>query len=506
MVAMFTSRSSVHFRKGHFSSLLRITFSVFLGALVAGCGPPEVHMPDQALLEDGWNTLRPGGATACVDDEDYRFFVRPGSTDRLFVYFEGGGACWDAETCRLDSGVYDPGIDFDPATADGAFDLDRTENPLRDYSMVVIPYCTGDVHLGRRDTTYRFDEVSEPLLVRHRGQINAQVVLDWTYGNFGAPEQVFVSGSSAGAVATPIYADQIARRYPEARVVGLGDGAGGYRSTAVSGADLGRWGVPEVLQSLPGWEDFEATTLGLETLYLHAGQRTGSNLELYLFDQAYDVAQRRYVELAGGGDADLLELIRMNQRDLAQSIPSFRSFVVGGFEHTVMPRAGFYFYKADGVRFDTWLADILSGTPVSSVTCTDCDRPSFDYTDADLAVIDRMLELLSTEDDWDSDHEGECPWWSGQLSLRCAMFEAADQIGSVPAPSYPAIWDILYTTAERLEDHDAALERPHVRFNNDDATELDDIRAVLMEVRSRIQSHLAAVPAAVPSVHASSGS
>ena len=33
---------------------------------------------------------------------------------------------------------------------DGIFNLEHPDNPFAAYDMVVIPYCTGDVHLGTR--------------------------------------------------------------------------------------------------------------------------------------------------------------------------------------------------------------------------------------------------------------------------------------------------------------------------------------------------------------------
>ena len=41
--------------------------------------------------------------------------------------------------------------DDDPNSADsGVFDLDNPDNPVRDWTMVFMPYCTGDVHAGTR--------------------------------------------------------------------------------------------------------------------------------------------------------------------------------------------------------------------------------------------------------------------------------------------------------------------------------------------------------------------
>ena len=34
-----------------------------------------------------------------VDGQEYSFYFKPGKADKLLVFFNGGGACWDATTC-----------------------------------------------------------------------------------------------------------------------------------------------------------------------------------------------------------------------------------------------------------------------------------------------------------------------------------------------------------------------------------------------------------------------
>lgn len=40
------------------------------------------------------------GDTICARGTSYAFFFRRGTVNKLVVEFEGGGACWDKETCR----------------------------------------------------------------------------------------------------------------------------------------------------------------------------------------------------------------------------------------------------------------------------------------------------------------------------------------------------------------------------------------------------------------------
>src|SRR4029078_13123523 len=78
----------------------------------------------------------------------------------LFLYFMGGGACWDASTCFvLNTAVHGP---FGQAQWDARGpralapprDRARAINPFRDASYVFVPYCTGDLHAGSNVATY----------------------------------------------------------------------------------------------------------------------------------------------------------------------------------------------------------------------------------------------------------------------------------------------------------------------------------------------------------------
>lgn len=88
-------------------------------------------------------------------------------------------------------------------------------------------------HLGVR--TGRFETADGKRLdVQFRGLASAQSVTDWLTTQYPDPKVVFVTGGSAGAIASPVFASQLARHYERARVVQLGDGAGGYRTARLA--------------------------------------------------------------------------------------------------------------------------------------------------------------------------------------------------------------------------------------------------------------------------------
>lgn len=466
---------------------LRASLLVAGAALVSG-----------SVAAADWQTIEPGGETACAVG-DYRFYARQDDPDRVFIHLDGGGACWNAETCALDSGVYYTEVGPSPAQRDGVFDLGHPDNPVASHSMLVIPYCTGDVHLGNRDATYTLekeDGTSETFTVPHRGLANAEAALEWLYERFDSPKQIVVTGSSAGAVATAFYADQLARRYPDARVIGLADAASAYRRgnderAASNDGDqpFEPWGLPAVLQAYPGWEDYGAdgASIGFETLFIRAAT-AGPKPRLYTFDHAYDAAQQRYVRLTGTREFDLLERIRANHADIARASDSFRYFIAGGIEHTVIGTPGFYFYEADGVAFHDWMADLVAGEPVESVLCEPCSRPALRYTRADLELIDGALELLSSEERWTANDDARCEESATTWSLYCAVVQSARRLDEQPW-AFAAFSDVIHSVVDHL-DYERIPQRLLTYFNNAEQTGFDDVRSVLLDVRERVSAGL----------------
>src|SRR5690606_36985912 len=100
------------------------------------------------------------------------------------------------------------------------------------------------------------------------GARNVAYVLDWTYRHVNDPEIVFVAGSSAGAIGASYWAAQIAARYPEARVVHLGDAAGGYRVPGL-GTLLQPAGAMDVIRSEPAFASTDPDTFGFQDLYVY---------------------------------------------------------------------------------------------------------------------------------------------------------------------------------------------------------------------------------------------
>lgn len=351
--------------------------------LLGGCSGGDGSRADLADLDEGWNLIEAGGDTVCSDGSPYRFLARPGAADKLLVYFQGGGSCWDGLTCDtdLEPVPYTVNLDeLDPARAHGIFAFDLAENPFREHSVVVAPYCSADVHIGDRVATYQAPNVpgheAHAVEIQHRGFVNSQAVLDWTFERFERPESIFVAGSSAGSIPSPFYAMRIAEQYPDARVQQLGDGSSGYRRDGMAVTPEASWGTLERLRFLPEFADLQVGDMSFELLYIAAANRT-PQVRFAAFDHAEDAVQRDFLELAGIQRDSLLPRIAANQADIRASVPGFKSYIAGGDIHTILLRPQFYTQHVDGVRVRDWVAALAEHAAVDDVRCEECASGEF---------------------------------------------------------------------------------------------------------------------------------
>ena len=313
-----------------------------------------------------WNAVEPGGHTTCSDGSPYRFYAMPGARDKLAVFFNGGGACWSAETCdplaNSKRPLYTPSVapPFNAPGDAGIFNDRRADNPLRGWTVVVAPYCTGDVHIGARRITYTLGK--RRFAIEHKGAVNAQAVLNWTFRNVQAPKAVLVTGSSAGAIGAAFHAGAVARHYRTSDVSVLADAAGAYRTPRLAEVYRG-WGIYRVA---PAWMRktrdpliFEAFIRGNATEFPHVRQAQ--------YNYARDAVQAAFLHLLGGADAE--GGLRANLDELHKAIPSFRSYTAAGTKHTILGHPELYTTATEGVVLRQWVADFVAGKTVRDADC-----------------------------------------------------------------------------------------------------------------------------------------
>lgn len=166
---------------------------------------------------DGWTEhtfdTDGGNGPICVAGTPFSAFSRERDPEKVMVFLQGGGACWqDFYFCNvltdsapptaspLASGVW---VDsFDTGT-------EVIENPFADFSVVYASYCDGSVFNGDNavvDPNFPFGPVRF-----HRGLRNLSATVDLAKDLFPDAKKVLVTGSSAGGVGAAGLAPFLAR-------------------------------------------------------------------------------------------------------------------------------------------------------------------------------------------------------------------------------------------------------------------------------------------------------
>jgi hypothetical protein len=317
--------------------------------------------------EAAWSAIKGGKGTACADGTPYQFYVKRGAKDKLVVFFNGGGACWSPETCnpKAERAVYLSSMaapSNDPKNWKGIFDQTETKNPFVGWTMIAVSYCTADSHIGSRRVTYEL--AGQKFAIEHKGWNNAQAALRWTFKNYTAPKTVFVTGSSAGAIAAPFHVGTVAKQYPKARVTMLGDAAGAYRAAAIP-AIFKSWGVEDIS---PTWmRALNGRPLNTETFF-KINATAFPNVPQAQYSTAADDVQGMFLKLLG--ESETVEAaMRANLTELHAEIPSFRTYLAPGPSHTILQTPGFYGTRVEGMPLSQWVDDFAAGKPVEDVDC-----------------------------------------------------------------------------------------------------------------------------------------
>uniref|UniRef100_A0A7J2THB0 VtpJ-therm n=1 Tax=Archaeoglobus fulgidus TaxID=2234 RepID=A0A7J2THB0_ARCFL len=182
---------------------------------------PRIDSLPVDRAEDGIDWIRIPLPEPCVNGLGGKTFimVRRGIEEKILIFFEGGGACADYSTCKplLCTNIRDcrPLIGIGSVVAlesnyhflslyyrGGIFDVKNPKNPFRNWTIIFVPYNTGDLHMGNRVVKYL--ENGDSKVIYHVGYVNAIVAL--RYASQKDWEKIVIAGSSAGGYATILHA------------------------------------------------------------------------------------------------------------------------------------------------------------------------------------------------------------------------------------------------------------------------------------------------------------
>jgi len=322
---------------------------------------------DRSDAPAAWEEIVPGGDCQCSDGSEFSFWVREADPRRVVFFFQDGGNCFSAETCDPDSGLYNTTITEGP-DAGGVFDSADERNPFADYTIVFVPYCTGDVHLGNATTEY-----SPSLTIQHKGYVNGTAALDYLAATFPGATDVAVMGESAGSVAAPLYAGLVSDRLPDARITVLANGSGGTPDLPddLSGRMMAAWGTANALPAWPENTGMTAELWSVPELFIRSG-RHDPEIVFARVDYAYDARQQLGFSLFGVPEEDLVAVIDRNETQVEGVGVNLLSYIAPGSDHTALSDGAFYTETVNGEVLVDWVTRLIERAPVADVHCTDC--------------------------------------------------------------------------------------------------------------------------------------
>ena len=160
-------------------------------ATTGGAAPAGVA-PDQ------WTAVDPVPGCMCMDGSPFELWDRPADPTKVVLYFEGGGACFSAETCAFDNSTAMVNLDLGtpPSGRGGLFDQTnrRIRSPTTRWSTCRTP-------AGRCAHRQQDDRApARPHRPPH-GYVNATPAATPTTWSPTYPdvEELVVTGAQAGA-------------------------------------------------------------------------------------------------------------------------------------------------------------------------------------------------------------------------------------------------------------------------------------------------------------------
>ena len=321
---------------------------------------------DTPVVAPTWETVDAPSDCMCADGSAFHFYLREASPTKVLFYLEGGGACFSGDMCKPGSGTYSENISPVSKLEDspGIFDFANPENPFADYSVVYVPYCTGDVHAGNITKDY-----GNGVVTQHKGFVNASNALDTMIKRFPNTTQLVVAGSSAGSFPTPVFAGIAGDRLPNADLKVFADSSGAVPDAM--GFVIGNWGT---LETLPDWPEIEGLTVDKFTpayTFIKAAEHN-PKIRFARHDFAFDNVLSSFARMAGLSPDDLVSVMRTNEAKVEATGVNVANWISPGDDHTIAVRDEFYTEEMNGVRFVDWFTAFMNDSPEADNYCVDC--------------------------------------------------------------------------------------------------------------------------------------
>jgi hypothetical protein len=349
--------------------------------------PPPAALPMGKAVGNGWTYAEITG-TRCRDGSTAGYYYRKGSERELLLLLGGSGACTDSFYCSLspknvretfnpDSLVEAlfPGlavsIEIQAPSDDGILKRDSA-NPVGSWSMVFVPYCTGDVHAGAKpDGTVPGVSGMQQFV----GYTNMGLFLKSLGPSFPDAQRVLLAGTGAGGFGALLNLERTSDFFaPQgAKTYVISDSGIPFQDPFLAACLQKRWrdlwNFEAVLPQCPGCRNADGGGLakGLGT-YLFKEKfkdRMMGGLVTSREDEIIRLFFSDGLNNCGGGDYTNGNF-QMGLRDVINNVVGadrLAYYVLNGAGHMHLWRSRYYATNGLEKSIAAWVADVLADKP-----------------------------------------------------------------------------------------------------------------------------------------------
>jgi hypothetical protein len=298
---------------------------------------------------------------------------------KLMIYLEGGIYCIDGLTCSFNPANVDDLLfnSAKSAPTAGIFDRANPANPVRDWNIVYVPYCSGDGHGGTKSG--KTDVPGGPMAQYFSGQLNLEKFLGRVAPTFRDATDVLLTGLSAGGFGVLQNLVLVQRAFPWLKVRYVNDSGPPLSQTVAPACMQQRmrtlWGydrgsLAACGASCPDHDDY----IQDNSLFL---ARTFADRPAGFIDSQDDEPMRMFFGIGlrdcSGSllfDSVPVETYRADvlaYRDKLRAFPLYGTFIPAGTQHTFLNTSAFYSQTAGGTKLVDWFAKIAGGEAAGHV-------------------------------------------------------------------------------------------------------------------------------------------
>ena len=304
--------------------------------------------------------------------------LSPNASDKLMIFLEGGGACFNPSTCGSNPFHFDAatfGAQFVSVESNaGIFVRGDAENAVADWNMVYVPYCTGDVHAGNAPNATVPGVAGTQQFV---GYTNMTQYLARLVPTFSNVKQVLLTGQSAGGFGAALEYVQVARTFGSGVEVDLLDDAGPLMGNPYLAACLETqistlFGLSNTLIAQDCGSDCNDPNNDLLLYWKHL-PKTYPNARFGFIDSTGDSVIASFFGFGSNNctsfapvSAQQYEAGLLDMRTQVAADTNAGSFIYSGSDHTTLVAA--YTTRtapaSDGgtVRFENWVKALVGGS------------------------------------------------------------------------------------------------------------------------------------------------